>query len=154
MDHVAILRKARISKGDNLLADILAGTKTIESRWYVNKISPWDKIVAGDTVYFKESGGPVTALATVSKVMQFSNLNEQSRVKIIRDYGKHIAPHFPLSEFESWAARHSAKRYCILIFLRDVKKITPFNIDKTGFGNSAAWLAVGDIKRVMRKNPK
>ena len=56
MDHVAILRKAKVSRGDNLLQDILDGTKTIESRWYVNKISPWDKIKSGDTVYLKEFG--------------------------------------------------------------------------------------------------
>jgi len=154
MDHVAILRKARISKGDNLLADILSGIKTIESRWYVNKISPWDNLMVGDMVYFKESGCPVTAVANVSKVLQFSNLTEVSLIKIVHKYGKHIAPHSPLSEFEAWARRHLEKRYCILVFLKDVKKVGPFNIDKTGFGNSAAWLAVGDINRVMRKNPK
>ena len=41
MDHVAILRKACFKKGEDILGDILAGRKTIESRW-VEKISPFE----------------------------------------------------------------------------------------------------------------
>lgn len=150
MDHIAILRKAIISKNDNLLEDILAGTKTIESRWYVNKISPWNKIRKNDLVYFKESGRQVIAVAEVLKVLQFENLNKDITNQIIENYGKQIAPHSTESEFESWAKRESKKRYCILIFLENVKKIKPFNIDKKGYGISSAWLAVENIGKVKR----
>lgn len=40
MHHIAILRKSNIKKGDNLLKDIIDEKKTIESRWYINKINP------------------------------------------------------------------------------------------------------------------
>ena len=150
MDHIAILRKAKISRGDNLLGDILAGTKTIESRWYVNRISPWDNIKKDDVVYFKESGCPVTASAKVSKVLQYGNLNKDVVNKIIRNYGKQIAPHTSMSDLQSWAEKMNRKRYCILVFLRNVTKIKPFDIDKKGYGIFSAWLAVGDIDDVKR----
>jgi ASC-1-like (ASCH) protein len=148
VDHVAILRKASISKEDNLLRDILKGTKTIESRWYVNRVSPWDKIKRNDTVYFKESGSPITAKANVAKVIQIDNLNDSTIRDIIKNYGKEISPGTTSEQWLSWAKKQIKKRYCILIFIKDVKRVTPFNIDKTGYGISSAWLAVGSIDKV------
>jgi ASC-1-like (ASCH) protein len=148
MDHVAILRKSRVSKGDNLLGDILEGTKTIESRWYVNKVSPWDNIKRGDTVYFKESGCPVTAKAEVSRVLQYDKLDEPTVQAIINKYGRYIAPRTPLADLHLWGRQQTKKRYCILIVIKDVVRLKPFDIDKTGYGVSSAWLAVGDIAKV------
>ena len=148
MDHIAILRKARISKGDNLLKDILEGKKTIESRWYVNKISPWDNIHKDDAVYFKESGNPVTARAKVAKVLQFEKLNTDTIKSILENYGSAISPNTSPEQWFSWAADQTKKRFCILVFLKDIEKVHPFNIDKTGYGNSSAWLAVGSIDKV------
>ncbi len=148
MDHVAILRKAKISKGDDLLGDILSEKKTIESRWYVNKISPWNKIEKNDLVYFKESGHSVTAVATVSKVIQYKNLDKKLINQIIKVYGKQIAPYTSKGDFQSWAEKEDKKRYCILIFLKNVKEIEPFDVDKKGYGIFSAWLVVGDINSV------
>ncbi|MBI1972386.1 ASCH domain-containing protein, partial [Candidatus Woesearchaeota archaeon] len=44
MDHLAILKKKWLEK-------ILSGEKTIESRWYKQKITPYQKIAKGDTAY-------------------------------------------------------------------------------------------------------
>jgi hypothetical protein len=52
----------------------------------MNKSAPWDKINAGDAVYFKDSGSPVTVKATVSKVDQFSDLNEKKIQDILKTY--------------------------------------------------------------------
>ncbi len=150
MDHVAILRKAKISKGDNLLGDILAGTKTIESRWYVNKTAPWDKVHIGDTVYFKESGCPVTAKANVAKVLQYENWDARKIEQIIKQYGNQIAPATPLDDFLEWGRALINKKYCILVFLDNVEKIEPFEIDKTGYGISSAWLVVEDITKLQK----
>ena len=143
MDHVAILSKSR-----KLLPKILNGTKTIESRWYVNKIAPWDRIKTGDTVYFKNSGENVTAKAGVSKVLQYANLTEPKIQEILKEYGVRIG--IDPSEFNNRAkAKSQNKNYAILIFLRDVKSIKPLKINKTGFGASCAWMCVGNIN-----NPK
>ena len=58
MDHVAIMNKRW-----KLIPKILDGSKTIESRWYVNKIKPWNSIKEDDKIYFKNSGEPITAFA-------------------------------------------------------------------------------------------
>ncbi|OGC70242.1 hypothetical protein A2415_01060 [candidate division WWE3 bacterium RIFOXYC1_FULL_39_7] len=148
MDHVAILRKARISKNDNLLGDILIGKKKIESRWYVNKISPWNQLNVGDHVYFKESGCSVTAVAVVSDVLQFENLTKESIKEILQKYGSKIAPGTTDEKLQKWGDKLINKRYCILVFLENVQKLEPFEINKKGYGISSAWLCVGKIESV------
>lgn len=148
MDHVAILRKARISKGDDLLGDILKGQKTIESRWYKHKIAPWDRIQFGDTIYFKESGQPVTARATVSRVLAYDQLDQGKIEKIIREYGSQIAPHSTQKELDNWARELAGKNYCLLIFLNKVISLPPFRINKAGFGSAVAWLVTNNIDQL------
>ena len=48
----------------------------------------------------------------------------------------------------------SNKKYCLVIFLKDIKKVKPFEIDKSGFGTMTAWLIVDDISRIKKpRNP-
>lgn len=151
MDHVAILRKSNFKRSDDTLGDILSGRKTIESRWYVSKVAPWGRIVKGDTVYFKESGCPVTAKSCVAKVTQYDNLNPEKVIEIVTKYGKQIAPNLTKKEFLAWVQNRSDKRYCILVFLQDIAKIPPFNIDKKGFGSASAWLVAKNVDRIKIK---
>lgn len=78
MEHIAIMKKSW-----GLLPKILSGEKKIESRWYMAKCTPWDRIETGDIVYFKDSGSPVTIKARVIKMIQFSNLTPVLVKKII-----------------------------------------------------------------------
>ena len=82
MEHLAIMRKSW-----GLLSKILSGEKTIESRWYKNKYAPWGKIQKGDTVYFKNTGEPVSVRAEVFDVLQFSNLTSNKVNEILGEYG-------------------------------------------------------------------
>ena len=125
MDHVAIMSK----RFGDLIAKIFSGEKKIESRWSINKIAPWGRVKRGDAVYFKNSGGPVIAMASVSKVLQFENLNH---IKV-----REILNKWPLVDYE-WAKN---KSYCVLIWLKNPKKVRPFKINKSGFGSAAAWLS-------------
>ncbi len=138
MTHLAIMNKQL-----GLIDEILSGRKTIESRWYKNKICPWDRINAGDTVYFKDSGAPVTAKATVSKVLQFTELNQEKFTHIVETYGDAIA--LRTREYNDY---YQSKNYCVLVFLQDHVKVKPFRIDKKGYGTSAAWLCIEDIKDI------
>jgi hypothetical protein len=142
MEHIAILRKGPIFN------QIISKSKTIESRWYVNRIAPYNKIFSDDTVYFKISGGEVKARAKVQKVIQYDNLNEKLILEIIKEYGKEIAPDSSEKELLKWAKSLTKKNYCILIFLKEVEIITPFNIDKTGFGVSCAWMTLPNVNKI------
>lgn len=143
MHHLAIMKKSW-----GLLPKILSGEKTIESRWYKNKYSPWNKIEKGDILYFKNSGEPVTIKTEVTKILQFNNLDSEKIEQILTQYGKsdlgasHIMP-----EIRKYV---SGKNYCILIFFNNVKKIKPFDVDKAGFGKMSAWISVNNINQLKK----
>ncbi len=143
MDHVAIMKKSW-----GLTPKILSGKKTIESRWYKNKAIPWDRIKAGDIMYFKNSGEQVTLKANVRKVLQFENLRP-SRVRgILNEYGQEDGiNHKDTSKFYQL---FKGKRYCILMFLENAQSVEPFNINKSGFGAMSAWITVDDIKSIKK----
>ena len=136
MHHLAIL-----SKKPNFLDLILKRKKTIESRWYQTKRTPYNKIKKGDIIFLKESGQPVTARAEVNKVLYFDL--RHTRVKdIIDKYGKQIC----INSTKGL----TNKNYCILIFLKNPKSIPEFNINKSGYGNMSAWITVKNIKQLYK----
>lgn len=145
VDHIAILRSTW-----KLIPKILSGKKSIESRWYKAKVAPWNRILAGDIVYFKDAGKPVSAKAEVEKVLQFEDYSERELQEIIKKYGGVGKINFVNTAdmvFE-WAKQ---KRYCILIFLKNPMAVEPFEIDKTRYGNACAWMCVEDITKVKKK---
>lgn len=140
MDHIAILDK----KG-KFLDKIISGEKTIETRWYVNRISPRNKIKVWETIYFKDSGCPITAKATVQKIIQFEIKNTDID-KILNQYGNQICFSKPLEQIKK---RIITKNYGILIFLSNPQKIKPFYINKIGFGISCAWISLKKIQNII-----
>ena len=140
MEHIAILNKKR-----KLLEKIISGEKTIESRWYKAKVTPWDRITAGETVYFKDSGEPVNVKATVSEVSQFY-LPSVDVPELVDKYAWEIC--FNTSDRDKLVSWCAQRKYCILIRLKDVQQIAPFEINKQGFGLMAAWMTVKNIEQV------
>lgn len=136
MHHVAIMNKAW-----KLIPKVLSGEKTVESRWYQTRRVPWGAIHAGDTVYFKNSGEPVTAEATVSKVLQYTLKNMVDAQNIVTQFGKQIQIVNP--NLKTWA---TIPKYCILVFLKNPRPVAkPWRVDKSGFGSATAWLTVKNI---------
>ena len=145
MDHVAIMKTSW-----KLLPKIISGEKKIESRWYKTRCEAWGKVKARDTVYFKDSGEPVTVKAGVSKVMEFKDLDALKVREIIHRYGgKDGIGSSDLEYFCDWA---KDKKYCILIFLSHPSYVTPFAVDKAGFGSARAWISIENINRIKIKN--
>jgi hypothetical protein len=138
MDHIAILDKKR-----NLLSKIISREKTIESRWYQTKRTPWHNIKKEDKVYFKDAGELISVKARVKEVLFFDDLNKEKVLKILHKYGKDLGK--LKIEYNEY---YEKKKYCILVFLEDVQEIKPFDIDKTGFGNACAWMTVKDVKDI------
>lgn len=143
MHHIAIMRKSW-----GLLPKILTGEKIIESRWYKNRYSPWDRIKKGDIVYFKDSGEPVTIKAEVSKVIQYPNLTPAKIKWILQKYG--VKDGLGIDELGKYYQRFKDRKYCLLIFLENSQRIKPFDINKTGYGNMAAWIVVDGINRIRK----
>jgi len=141
MDHLAIMKKKWW-----LTQRILTGQKTIETRRYMNKSAPWDKIKAGDTVYFKDSWSLVTVKATVSQVEQFVDVDEPKRQEILKKYSyadiwtATILPE--ILDYVKW------KKYCIIIHLEKPQTLESFDVDKRWYGNMAAWITLPDINKI------
>lgn len=126
-----------MKKSWGLIPKILSGEKTMESRWYQTKRAPWDKVKPGDTVYFKNSGEPVTAQALVGSVKQYEITSLADAQRIITQYGKRIR--LPDAKPAHWK---KLPHYCILLELKDPKLVTtPWHVNKSGFGAPAAWLS-------------
>ena len=144
--HIAIMRKSW-----GLTRKILAGEKTIESRWYKNKYKPWGKIETGDDIYFKDSGEAVTIKATVGKVLQFDGLTPKRVKELLNKFAKANGLGIEKNEINKYFQMFKDKKYCLIVFLKEPRKIKPFNIDKAGFGAMSSWLVVDSINKLKRK---
>lgn len=115
MDHIAVM-----SKGWKW--------KKVESRWLKNKSAPWGKVKAGDTIYFKDSGGPIKVKTTAVKVREYEDLTEP--INIMNKY----------LDAQAWA---KGKKYCVLIWLGKPIPLKPLKINKR---SRAGWVSVNDLK--------
>lgn len=141
MEHLAIMKKSL-----GYLEKITSGEKIIESRWYNSRRSPWNKIKKRDIVYFQNSGCPVTVKSRVKKVIQYEDLTPNAINDILLKFGKQIG----ITDLQTFFDNVKTKRYCILLFLENIEKTSPFFIDKTGFGMMSAWISVEEINKIKR----
>jgi ASC-1-like (ASCH) protein len=141
MHHIAIMKKSW-----GFTDKIVNGKKTIESRWYSTKHSPWDSVRRGDVVYFKNAGEPVSARADISDVVQFEVKNPKEVKNILERYGRRdgMSP----KEITQFVTMFKDKKYCILMFLENAVTVHPFDVDKRGFGAMAAWMTMSNIARI------
>lgn len=144
MEHLAIMRPHW-----GFIEKIVSGQKTIESRWYKHRSPPWGSIQAGERIYFKDAGKPVSVQAEVEKVLSFSNLTPQRVWTLLETYGKENG--IPAEQLPAFYERFKDKNYCLLIHLKNAQRIQPFEINKRGFGMQAAWLCVESMDSLKRE---
>jgi ASC-1-like (ASCH) protein len=138
MHHVAIMNKSW-----RLIPKIITGEKTIESRWYQTKRTPWDRIQKGDIIYFKNSGEPITAQAMVSQVIQHRLQSLSDALVIVKKYQKEIC--LINNNPRTWG---KLPKYCILLKLVNPQAVKAFQINKKGFGAGAAWITIDKIDNI------
>lgn len=131
MEHLAIMKKGYIEK-------ILSGEKKIESRFSMNRATPYHKISIGDQVYMQEVGKEVTAVFEVADVLFFDHLSEEKVDKIRAQYGKDIC-----ADEDFWERKKNAQ-YATLIYIKEPRLVTPFKIYKH---DRSAFKTVESVKR-------
>ena len=141
MDHIAIMQKSW-----GLTEKIATGQKTIESRWYKVKYTPWGRTSPGDSIYFKNSGEPVTIQAKISRIINFSDLTPEKVQTILKNHSKELGLDEP--DIPRFFDMFKDKKYCILIYLTDAYHIQPFEINKRGFGTMSSWISVESITKI------
>jgi len=138
MHHVAILEKKYFNK-------IISGEKTIESRWTYYPKEPYKQVNIGETIYLKESGKKVAHKAKVADTLFKEGLTPRKIKALLKKYHKNIGVEM------SYFKNVKKKRYCSLVFLKDIKQIPQFNIDRKGFNPRAAWITVKNINKIKKK---
>lgn len=115
--HLAIFHEPFLSL-------LLAGKKTVESRFSVNRVAPFGFIARDDLILLKRSTGPIVGIALAGDP-GFYELDPDSWATIRRRFAAAICA--PDNAF--WAARAHA-RYATLIPIKAAVAFSPFAISK------------------------
>lgn len=128
-EHVAIVQPWVIDA-------LLAGAKTIESRFSRDRRAPFDRIAKGDLVFFRETGGTYAAQAEVRSVRSFGGLTPD---KVAQIEGRHRARIGGDDAF--WKAARAA-RFATLVYLHRCQAITSGpELDRRP-GDRRAWFVL------------
>jgi hypothetical protein len=106
--------------------------KTIESRFSINNVVPYNRVTAGDIVLVKRSGGSIEGIFVAENIQFFRNLTADKVGQLESEYGKKIGWNLD-PEFLS---NKSGARYLTLIGISHLAKIGPIAAekkDKTGW---------------------
>lgn len=125
--HVAVMHEP-------FLTLLLKGQKTIESRFSVNRVSPYGNVRAGDVLALKAQSGPIVGLALVEHVA-FYELEPNMWRELQARFAGPICADGP----EFWEARARA-RYATLMRVRDVRTVVPVPVAKR---DRRGWVRLG-----------
>ena len=128
--HLVILKRPYLDL-------ILTGRKTVESRFMRTKAPPFGRVNSGDRLFFKQSSGPVCAVASAGCVRFFDDLTAEKMAELKDRYN-----HLIRAADEYWQAM-AGSRAGLLVWLRDVKKIEPVRIDKKDW---RGWVVLTEQK--------
>ncbi len=126
MNHVVYLDAKA-----NEIEKILSGQKTMIIRGAAGRKIPYGLVNKEDVLYFinNNAEGVIKAKAEVALVINSEKMDKDTSIKLINQYEKNLQ----LSEkqFQRWAG----KRYLVLIKVKNVEEITPFQFNRDDFKN-------------------
>ncbi len=124
--HLVILKKAYLDL-------ILAGRKTIESRFVKTRMPPFGCVRQGDKLFLKESAGPVCAVATAAEVKHLEDITPGSMSEFRQRYNGQIC-----GDDSYWQSKMDCA-FGTLVWLSDVRPISPVRINKKDW---RAWVVL------------
>lgn len=101
------------------LSDLLAGRKTMESRFSKHRIAPYGRVQEGDGVLVKAAGGDVVAVCRIGK-SHFFELNET----VLRDIRQRYERPLCIKNARFWQEKTSS-RYATVMEVGSVRPIEP-----------------------------
>lgn len=114
------------------LSMIFSGEKTIESRFSINKLVPFNRIEENDIVLLKKTAGPIQGICHAKRIKYFSNLNPKKVSELERIYGTRIGwnvdPEFLGNKIDA--------RFLTLFEITDLVGFGPINAKKN---DRTAW---------------
>ena len=118
------------------LGYVLDGSKTVESRFSVNRCAPFGKVNQGDVMLLKRAGGPVVGIARVRTVWSY-HLDETSWGVIRERFTKALRAQDPVF----WDRRREAS-YATLMLLDHVLALKPVEWEKR---DRRGWVVVRSV---------
>ncbi len=103
--HLAIFNDEGIEK-------ILQGEKTVESRFSIAKIPPYQQVKKDDEIYLKKSGGKILGKVLVDNVLYYENLDGEMIGKLRKEYEKDLK-----TDDNFWQV-HAHAHFATIIFLK------------------------------------
>ena len=142
MNHVVYLDAKA-----NEMEKLLAGKKSMIIRGATGRKIPYGQVNKEDILYFinNNAEGMIKAKAEVASVMNSEKMDKDTSIKLIKKYEGNLQ----LSEkqFQRWAG----KRYIVLIEVKNIEEVTPFQFNRDDFKNRMDdWLVferIEDIKK-------
>lgn len=111
MEEHVIMRHLAIFIGD-AIEKILKGEKTVEGRFTLDKIPPYEKIQKGDEILLKRAGGNIIGKVIVDNVLFYEKLDGEAIGKLRKEYNDEMCV-----DDDFWKAKARA-RCATLIFLK------------------------------------
>jgi ASC-1-like (ASCH) protein len=136
--HIAVLLQQYLDL-------VLEGSKTVECRLTMQARDPYERIEAGERIYFKQSSGPYRAMATVDHALFERDLTPKRVEAIRRDYNHAIC-----GDKSFWQRKRDSS-YCTLIWLRDVMPVDSGPAIRPLQG--VAWLCLDEEPAWRRMRP-
>ena len=128
-------------KGERVLDQILAGTKTMIVRGAAGRKIPHSRVFEGERLYFIEKGSAeITTTAIVKEVQNFVKLSDEEITKTLADNQS------KLNLSDKQKARWHKKCLCLVEF-ENVKEISPLAFEHQG--NMDDWLIIEKIEDVI-----
>ena len=109
------MRHLAIFVGD-AIENILAGRKTVESRFSMHKVLPYQSVAKGDEILLKKSGGDILGRVFVDNVLYY----EKFGMKGIAEFRKMYSGDLCVDD-KFWEAKKKAK-FVSLMFLKDPER--------------------------------
>jgi len=119
------------------LSFVLQGKKTVESRFSVNRLPPYEQVRKGDLIVLKKSSGPICGVCKVSSVWYY-RLDPSSWAEIEQHAVALCMDHSPF-----WAKKRNAS-FATLMRIEEVVPISDLLIDKV---DPRSWVVLKDSNR-------
>jgi hypothetical protein len=142
MNHVVYLD----AKADEM-EKLLKGQKTMIIRGAAGRKILYGHVKEEDTLYLinNNAEGTIKAKAEVASVVNSEKMDKYTSIKLIKKYKDNLQ--LSDKQFQRWAG----KRYIVLIELKNIEEITPFEFNRDDFKNRMDdWLVferIEDIKK-------
>lgn len=115
--HLAVMRQPYLDY-------VIDGSKTVESRLTKNRIVPYRAAGPGDIILFKESGGPISAVAVVRNARFFE-------IKDAAELGEVVDPYLPgLAYDDDFLPSKAEARFVSLITIDSVAPLAALRMEK------------------------